>query len=112
MSIPMNSFHHFSGLLLADAVGIVLLTIGVVLLVCGLVGAYFISRFAPKGTLLAVSVVIYIVSRMIDPGRSRELHLLVGTLSMLGTIGGILGIVDLLKKRKPRPAGDDQLPKA
>jgi hypothetical protein len=108
----MNSLPHFSCLLLADAEGNVLLTIAIVLLVLGVVGAYYTSRFAPKGTLLAVSVVMYIVSRMIDPGRSRELHLLVGTLSMLGTIGGILGIVDLLKKRQPRPAGDDQLPKA
>lgn len=64
-------------------------------------GFWYLSRVAPKGTVLAVAAGIYVVSWLINPGNSRELHGLVGFLRLLGFVGGVLGVIDLVKKRPP-----------
>lgn len=87
--------------LLADATGTILIAGGLVVLIGGVVGLWFLSRSTPKGTVLAVAAGIYVMSFLIAPGTDRVLHGLVGVARLLGFIGGVLGIVDLWKKREP-----------
>ena len=96
----MNSYHSYAGLLLADEQGNTLVAVGLVIFVAGIVGLLLLPRFTPKGTLLAIAVAIYVASWMIQPGGDRNLHGLVGLLRVLGFIGGVLGIIDLVRKRK------------
>ena len=65
---------------------------------------WLVSRRSPKGTVLVIAVVIYYLSWQIDDTRVREMHLLTGTMRMLGFAGGILGLVDLFRRRKPKDA--------
>jgi hypothetical protein len=82
--------------------GTVLLVITLVFVATGLIVLYLISRRAPKGTVLAMAAAIYMVSYAVDAGRIHELLLISGALRMLGFAGVILGIIDLLRTRKPR----------
>lgn len=84
--------------------GTVLLCLGILSIVAGLVFLWFVSRRTPKGTVLVIAVILYFVSWQIDDVRVREIRLLSGAMRMLGVAAGILGIVDLCRKRKPKPA--------
>ncbi|MCE9544077.1 MAG: hypothetical protein K8T25_00915 [Planctomycetia bacterium] len=85
-----------------DSYGQVLLVISAVVIICGLVGLWIISRYAPKGTVLAISAAMYVASWGIDTNHVRELVLICGLMRLLGFVGGILGIFDLVRKR-PSP---------
>ena len=63
----------------------------------GFVGLWFVSKHTPRGSVLAISVVLYLISQAMGPTRIRELHMLAGLLGMLGFGGGILGLLDLVK---------------
>jgi len=95
-----------SNLLLADTAGIIGIAILLVMLISGVVGLWFVSRVAPKGTVLAIAIGSYVVSYLIPPGNVAILHGLVGFTRLFGVIGGVLGIIDLIKKRTPTQ-GDD-----
>ncbi|QDT51310.1 hypothetical protein Pan258_53990 [Symmachiella dynata] len=82
--------------------GTTLLVIAAVIILGGLFTLFLISKKSPKGTVLAIAAAIYGVSWIIDGIRVREVILLAGALRMLGFAGGILGIVELVRKRKPR----------
>jgi uncharacterized membrane protein YgcG len=84
---------------LADAFGNGLIALLVIGLVVGLVGFWAASRFAPKGTVLAIAASIYIASWLIAPGDSRALNGVVGFMRLLGFVGGVLGVIDLVRKR-------------
>jgi hypothetical protein len=86
--------------------GMVLLCLGVVGVVAGLLVLWFVSQRSPKGTVLAIAAALYYASWQIDDIRVREMQLLCGALRMLGFAGGILGVVDLLRKQKPKNAGE------
>lgn len=94
-------FGSFSSLLIADAYGNVLLVVGLVAFLVGLAGLWFVSRVTPKGTVLAIAIGIYVVSWLIDPGTVRELHGLVGFMRLLGFAGFVMGVIDLVSKRRP-----------
>lgn len=81
--------------------GAVLLCIGIGGVVAGLKILWYVSRRSPKGTVLVIAVVLYFLSWQIDDTRVREIELLSGVMRMLGVAAGILGIVDLCRKRKP-----------
>lgn len=68
----------------------------------GLVGLYFMSRISQKGTVFAIAVVVFIVgfSVGIQKEQSRESLLFAGTAKMFGFASGLLGIVDLVRRRK------------
>jgi hypothetical protein len=85
--------------------GVVLLTFAIVFILGGLVVLWLISRVAPKGVVLAIAAVIYCVGIGLTGVRVREVVMLTGALKMLGFAGGILGIVDLVRKREPK--GED-----
>ncbi len=92
-SAPMTSSQNY---------GVILLTLAIVFIVGGLVVLWLISRKAPKGTVLAIAAVIYFLGLRLASVRVREVVMLTGALKMLGFAGGILGIVDLVRKRKPK----------
>jgi hypothetical protein len=81
--------------------GVILLAFAIVFILGGLVVLWLLSRKAPKGTVLAIAAGIYCAGLALA-GRVREIVMLSGALKMLGVAGGILGIVDLVRKRKPQ----------
>ena len=91
--LPLASSEHY---------GTVLLAIAVIFILVGFVVLYVISRYAPKGTVLAISAAIYCVAFALAGIRAREFLMLSGALKMLGIAGGILGVVDIVRKRRPR----------
>lgn len=82
--------------------GMLLLAGAIVIVLGGLVVLFLISRKAPNGTVFGIAAAIYMASFAIDDIRIREVVMLSGATRMLGFAGGILGIVDLVRKRKPR----------
>ncbi|MCD4825002.1 MAG: hypothetical protein K8S55_10355 [Phycisphaerae bacterium] len=80
----------------------ILLIIGFGALVIGLVVLWIISKHTPKGTVFIIAVVIYIASWHLGETRISEIRLFSGILRMFGFIGGIMGIVDIVRKRKPK----------
>lgn len=87
--------------LVADATGSLILGLGLVFVVFGLVGVWYLSRSAPRGTVLAVAIAIYAVGFLIPKGDSRLLHGVAGFASLFGIVAGVLGVVDLVRKRQP-----------
>ena len=83
--------------------GTTLLGLAIGVVVAGLVLLWLLSRRTPKGTVLVIAVVVYLLSWQIDDVRVREVRLLSGTMRMLGVAAGILGIVDLCRKRRMKP---------
>jgi hypothetical protein len=80
--------------------GLVLLAFAIVGIIVGLIGLYFVSRIAPKGTVLAIAVAIWVLGALLRGSASREMAMVSGSLSMLGVAGGILGLMDVFRKRK------------
>ena len=80
----------------------ILLAFAVLIILAGLVALWLVSRSAPKGTVFAIAVGIYIAGSTLTGIRIREVMLLEGTLRMLGFAGGILGIIDLVRRGKAR----------
>jgi len=84
----------------------VLLCLAIVGVVIGLVALWFVSRCCPKGTVLGIAAILYIASWQMDDSNVREVRLLVGVMRMLGFAGLILGVIDMLRKRKPKETAD------
>jgi hypothetical protein len=79
-----------------------LMVVTAVAVIGGLVVLWLISRRTSRGTVLGIAIAIYLCGWWIRDNRVREVVLLIGILRMLGFAGIILGIVDLLRSRKPR----------
>lgn len=92
-SVAWTSSENYSFILLAFAV---------VFILGGLVLLWLIFRTAPKVTVLGIAAVIYCFGLGLAGVRVREIMMLTGALKMLGFAGGLLGIVDLVRKRKPK----------
>lgn len=61
-----------------------------------------ISRIAPRGTVLVIAVVLYVMGQVIgalDVG-IRVIELVSGVLKLSGFLGIILGGIDILRKRE------------
>lgn len=82
-----------------DDYGYILMGIAAVVFVGGIVAFWAISRNTPKGTLLAVAVGLYVLSWAFASVRVREVVLITGLMRMLGVVGGILGLIDMFRKR-------------
>jgi hypothetical protein len=87
-----NSSHYGAVL----AVMIILFVLG------GLLGLWVLSRKAPKGVVLAIAVGIWLAGAAIGGVRTREARGASGALKLLGFSGAILGIVDVVRSRRPR----------
>ncbi len=98
----LSNSPNYAKILLATAVAIILI---------GIVAFYFVSRRYQRGAVLGVAVVIYLSGTMIREPEMREMMMLQGSLKMLGFIGIVLGIVDLVRrrneKRPPRTTKDN-----
>jgi hypothetical protein len=53
-----------------------------------------------KGLLLGIAIVIWIIGQMIGSQATREMKIIGGTMATLGSIGFIVGLIDLFRKRK------------
>jgi hypothetical protein len=91
---------------------ILLFAFAAAVIIGGLIGLWRLSRVAPKGTVLAAAIGIWVCSFGLEGIRTREAMLLMGSVRLLGFMGGILGIVDLLRRRKPTNAApvDEERP--
>lgn len=78
----------------------IFLLMPIIIILIAVVIFWFISKKAPKGVALAVAVVAWIAGRAIGSQQARELMMLGGSIQMAGSIGVILGIIDLFRKRK------------
>ncbi len=92
--------------LLADVTGTILIAVGLVVVLSGVVGLWFVSRSTPKGTVLVIAASIYAMSFLIPRDTDRFLEGLVGITRLFGFIGGVLGVIDLVKKRTPAQTSD------
>lgn len=77
-----------------------LLIVAVILFMGGLVAIWLVSRWTPRGTVLAISAAIYAITWIMPHPSSREVLVLSGALRLLGFAGIILGIIGLVRKRK------------
>lgn len=82
--------------------GTILLAFAIALILGGLIVLWLVSRSAPRGTVLVIAAAIYFAGMALEGIRVREVLMLAGALKMLGFAGGMLGIVDLVRKREPR----------
>jgi hypothetical protein len=64
------------------------------------VSFWFISKKAPNGTLLAAAIGFWIIGQIIGSQTAREMKVIGGTIATLGTIGFVLALIDLFRKRK------------
>lgn len=83
-----------------DTVGKIYIAITIAAFIGALVGFYFLARKGPRGAVLIVAVALYCGGMSIPDSNVREVHLLEGILRLTGFVGGILGIIDLLRKRR------------
>ncbi len=82
----------------------VLLGIGLTILIGGFVALFLLSRRSPKGTVLVVAIMIWAFGASVAAIREREMLMIGGSLKLLGFTGTILGIVDLVRRRRrPEP---------
>jgi hypothetical protein len=83
-----------------DTEGIIYLVIAAIVIVSSFVGLWYLSKKTPRGVVLGICIVLYILSKVIEPGTVRSLYVLSGTMGVIGFFGGILGIIDLFRKKK------------
>lgn len=79
---------------------------GIVLVGC--VVLWLISRHSRQGTVLVLAVLIWLCGSVVGGHMTRMSQLVAGGLKMLGFAGGILGISDLVAKKKSDPSKTDQ----
>ena len=84
----------------ASGVRMDLLAVGVIIVVGGLVVLWLVSKRTPRGTVLAISAGIWAITFIMPRPASREMLVISGALRLLGFAGGILGVVDLLRRRE------------
>ena len=82
--------------------GVVLVALCIVLVVGGLVVFWLISKRTPRGTVLGIAAAIWLASWLAEGIQIREVLALSGAVRLLGFAGMILGIIDGLRRRKPR----------
>lgn len=106
-SIPLAGTR--SQIAMSDDSGLLVVAGVILLFLGGLVGIWIQSRKLPRGFLLVIAVVIYGLGSFIGSTQAREIVMLAGTLQMLGFASGILGVIDILRRRSrpPDPASAD-----
>jgi hypothetical protein len=80
--------------------GTVLLIVMIVCSAAGLIALWFISTRTPKGTVLIISASAYLLGALVGLIRTRETLMLSAIAEAIGVTGAILGVVDVLRKRK------------
>ena len=85
-----------------DDIGKVLVGIAIVGLAASIAGYWRLTRSGQHKTVLVLSVMLYVASFVIAPGRSRELHGLVGLLRIAGFVGVLFGVAGHVSRLRPR----------
>lgn len=80
----------------------VLLAVAALIVLGGLICLWFVSRYLPRGVLVGIAFLIWLVGSAIAQSEVRELMLIGGSLQMLGFASGIAGLIDTFRKRSPR----------
>ena len=83
-----------------DTLSPIYLALSILIVIIAIVCFWFISKKAPKGVLLAVSVFLWILGKTMGSQQVRELMVLGGAVQMSGSIGVIFGLIDLFRKKK------------
>ena len=83
-----------------DSIGKIYLLLSVISIIVSLVILRFLSKKVPKGIILVICIVVYFSALAINPGKERGLHIVKGTMQMIGFLGGILTVIDMFKKKK------------
>jgi hypothetical protein len=93
-----------------DNYGIVLLTTSIVFVVGALIALWLLSKKLPKGGSLGLAAAAYVAGwcagSAAEESHGRELYAVAGALKMVGFIGIILGVVDLVRNCKSVPGSD------
>lgn len=87
------------------------LAISIAALVAMLVIFRLVAKRTPRGTLLALGICLWIVGQSLAPGTTRPMRLTCGLLMASGFVGGLMGLLDAARPRKPvasntSPPGD------
>jgi hypothetical protein len=85
-----------------DDIGKVLVGIAIVGLAASIAGYWRLTRSGQHKTVLVLAVMLYVASFVIAPGRSRELHGLVGLLRIAGFVGVLFGVAGHVSRLRPR----------
>lgn len=85
-----------------DTYSNLLLVSAIVFVGLGLLAFFYLSGRTPKGTVLVLSIGLYIASWQFEEIKVREVLILSGMMRMLGFAGVILGVIDLFRKRKTK----------
>jgi hypothetical protein len=89
-----------------DAYGYALMAGSGLVIVCGCVLIWYLSRHAARGTALAVAAGFFVASWFLDGSRTREALAVSGSMRMLGVIGFVIALIGLFLKRKPPAKGN------
>ena len=92
-----------------DDNGMAYMAVAVLSLLVSIGALWVVSKKAPRGTVLGICVVLFVLGNSIDPGLSREGHLGVGLLRGVGFFGGILGLIDFFRKKRTRQDSGSQV---
>jgi hypothetical protein len=93
LSAPLVSSHDFRTIRAICLIGIVAIAI---------VAQYYFSRKLPKGTILALSLGLYLLSWPIGMVQLLELRFVTAILRISGLAGIIIGIIDVFRRRVPK----------
>ena len=85
-----------------DDIGKVLVGIAIVGLAASIAGYWRLTRSGQHKTVLVLAVMLYVASFVIAPGRSRELHGVVGLLRIAGFVGVLFGVAGHVSRLRPR----------
>ena len=85
-----------------DDIGKVLVGIAIVGLAASIAGYWRLTRSGQHKTVLVLAVMLYVASFVMAPGRSRELHGLVGLLRIAGFVGVLFGVAGHVSRLRPR----------
>ena len=89
-----------------DTLGWVSLVVALLAFGAGITGFFVLARRGPKGAVLIVAAALYFVPSMLGLADTRLWHGLVGLMRMLGFCGGVLGLVDLVRRSYKEEPGE------
>ena len=75
------------------------LVVIIVSFLAAMIGLYLLSKKVSGGVVLAIGVLLYLVSSLLDPGNSRDMRVVTGVLGATGIGGVILGLLDIRRNR-------------
>jgi hypothetical protein len=84
--------------------GTVLIVAIIGMIVVGLLVLWLVGRRGPRGSVIGLSILIYVISWTIPSDSSREMRGFTGGLRLLGFMGFLLGLFDL-RRTRPSPQG-------